>query len=227
MQKIYEVKPTIVSQLYRDLKAKINRKIFKKSSIPWMKHKEIDILCEIIENLKPEKSFEWGSGFSTLFFPQLLSTTATWHSLEHNSDWFNHVNGYNTRSNVYVNHVPPDNKDFKQDGSFNDFKTYINFPTETYDFILVDGRARKDCLEKAFQIIANNGIVVLHDANRTAYHLPLKKIKYQILLTDYHNGRGGIWAGSKSTPIETVLDIKKHQKLWRIHSIIGKAVLKK
>jgi predicted O-methyltransferase YrrM len=225
--KIYNLHPTVFSQLWGDVKAKIDRKIFRKTSVPWMRHKEIDLLGELIDNLQPRKSFEWGAGFSTIFYPQLLDENSTWHALEHNLEWYNQIKTLNNRSNVKISHVFPDNKDFKDDGSYEDFKTYINFPKETYDFILVDGRARKDCLEKAYQIISDRGIVVLHDANRKKYHEPFKMYKNSFLLTDYHKNGGGLWFGSKNTTLESVIDVQKHLKIWKKHRLIGQFAFKK
>lgn len=226
-EKIYNKNPTVFSQLWRDVKAKIDRKIFKKTTVPWMRHKEIDLLGELIDNLQPTKCFEWGSGFSTLFYPKLLPENSRWHSVEHDLAWYNQIKDLNSNRHVKISHVFPDNIDFKDDGSIEDFKTYVNYPENTYDFILVDGRARKNCLEKAHEIISDKGIVVLHDANRKMYHAPFKMFKNSILLTDYHRNGGGLWLGSKSVPIESIVDIEKHRNIWRKHQMIGKLAFKK
>ena len=39
---------------------------------PYMKNREIMILEEVIRNLNPKNCLEWGSGYSTIYFPKLL-----------------------------------------------------------------------------------------------------------------------------------------------------------
>lgn len=41
-------------------------------SKPMMKYEGIEVIKEIINNLNPKKCLEWGSRYSTLFFPKLL-----------------------------------------------------------------------------------------------------------------------------------------------------------
>ena len=71
---------------YRDmLYGKITGNVVPK---PWMKYREIEIIEEIIKNLKPKKCLEWGAGYSTLYFPRLLDSDAKWISIEHEKEWF-------------------------------------------------------------------------------------------------------------------------------------------
>jgi predicted O-methyltransferase YrrM len=43
-----------------------------------------------------------------------------------------------------------------------------------YDFVLVDGRARSFCLERAAEWLTMRGVLVLHDAQRTGYQRALE-----------------------------------------------------
>lgn len=50
---------------------------------------------------------------------------------------------------------------------------YVSFPStlqRQFDVILVDGRKRRRCLLEGAKLVAPDGVVVIHDAQRTYYH---------------------------------------------------------
>lgn len=106
----------------------------------------------ISERLKPYMScFEWGSGGSTLTFSKLVKN---WISYEHDPEWIKKVHAEmlgNTRV-VLVKEK----------------KYYIN-PEGRYDFILIDGLNRKECLHKAMSMLNPGGFILLHDSERLEY----------------------------------------------------------
>ena len=124
-------------------------------------------------------------------------------------------------ADIEIFSVPPTHfpwSDGDEDGSYADLKDYIEFPVafSPFDFILVDGRARKDCLVKAHTMIKETGVVILHDANREYYHEPLEFYRYQTLFTDASLGSGGgLWVGSKGLDLKNVLDLNKHHLAWK------------
>lgn len=211
---------TVLPYLYRKYKNKFKKKVFNKQEmIPWMRYKEINILVEIFSNLRPKHCLEWGAGYSTLYFPSLLGEDIKWISIEHDKDWAMKIIKLNQRSNVQIYHKKPNHfpwTDEFADGAYADLKDYIECPSKfgKFDCILIDGRARNDCLIKAFDIVENNGLVILHDANRINYHEPFKLYKYQVSFEDNRDNAGGLWVGSKNFPIETVFDVKRYKVLW-------------
>lgn len=229
-------KPTVLAQFYRDYQDKINRKVFKQYNMPWMKSKELDIIEEIILNVKPEHCFEWGSGYSTLLFPAMLPGMKSWHSLEHNKGWYEVIAGKNKDPRVTVSLVEPDDKEYmkltgkydqKKEGLYEDFKTYIEFPKtigHKFDFIFIDGRARKECLKRAFDLVTDTGVVIVHDANRDDYFNELPAFSSTFRLTDYrkHRKQGGIWIGRKSGKVADILDVDHHAKIWKQHDTVAK-----
>ncbi len=185
-----------------------------------MKYKEVEIIEEILKNLKPRRCLEWGAGYSTLYFPDLLTRDAIWTSIEHEGAWAEKIKDRIKRPGVDVfyikpNHFPWTDKD--NDGSYDDLRDYVNFPDRfgKFDFILVDGRARKECVAKAYKLVADNGVVVIHDANRVYYHEPFKLYKHQAMFRDRHEDGGGLWIGSKNLDIKRVVDVDRHVTLWR------------
>ena len=103
--------------------------------------------------------------------------------------------------------VEPENPkwtDEYRDGAYSDLSEYINYPTTQgkFDLIIIDGRGRKDCVVVAKDLLTENGILILHDANREWYHEPLKEFKFQEFFFDYRNKfenfrrvAGGLWFG--------------------------------
>ena len=53
---------------------------------------------------------------------------------------------------------------------------------QRYDFILVDGACRIECLQTASKLLSERGIVVLHDAGRNIYHPGWKAFPHHELL---------------------------------------------
>jgi len=216
---------------YRDrFLKKIGHKSFLKPYI-YMKYREIEIIEEILHNLKPQKCLEWGAGYSTLYFPRFLERRSEWISIEHDYEWFNKIKILIKKQNVEnvkIFYIPPDNllgiegiDDVK--GKHLDLRTYIEYPArfKPFNFVLIDGRARKDCLTKAYDLITDLGVVILHDANRKRYHQPFHLYKHQILFEDYRIDSGGLWIGSKGLDIEQILDVEKHKFCWRKISKLG------
>jgi predicted O-methyltransferase YrrM len=227
------VTPTLSSQLYRDVRAKVRRELFKRVDVPWMKAKELDIILEVLDRLRPARCLEWGAGLSTLYFPARTPGLTRWLSIEHHRQWYETVAGRNRDPRVEVVHIPPEQGDYvstRQEGTLEDFRTYVGYPEtlgERFDFILVDGRARRFCLQVAFRLVSDDGIVVLHDANRAAYFEDLPPFAFQEHFADWKRRGGGIWVGSKGRPIAEVLDVARHRRLWAGHNRVAKVLFLK
>ncbi len=57
---------------------------------PMMSDKEIDIIDNLIEELKPRTVLEWGSGNSTIYFPK-RNCIEKWLSVEHNGHYVEYL----------------------------------------------------------------------------------------------------------------------------------------
>lgn len=224
----------IMAQIYREYKNKILNKYFDVITIkPMMKYREIDIIEDILKKYQPMKCLEWGAGYSTLYFPQFLNRDATWSSVEHDKIWAAKVQKLNKNPSVRISYVQPNSypwTDKNNDGAFSDLKDYIEFPVQwgKFDFILIDGRARAECLIKADSLLNNEGVIVLHDANRQYYHEAFKNYKNSIYFENYRpNSHGLFVAGKGIEDIRDTLDVDKHLKLWKIYNKIGSFFHKK
>ena len=222
--------PTVRSQLWRDIRDQVNRKVLHRADQPLMKAREIDILLELFERLNPARCLEWGAGASTLHFPARLPRLERWLSVEHNGQWYEYVRARNQRAAVEVVHQAPERSDFASrdhEGTLEDFRGYVTLPerlAERYDFILVDGRARRHCLEVAHRVLGAGGVVALHDANREHYRAALPPFAHQELFTDWRGNRGGLLLASNARPITEVLDVDRHRRLWHGHHRIARTL---
>ncbi len=187
---------------------------------PWMRKREIEVIESVIERLQPQNCLEWGVGHGTAQFTRLLPASAQWLSIEHDQGWAEKIAARITDPRVRVQwqSIPaeePDNAGAPPD--------YVDYPGQfgKYDLILVDGRFRSQCLDRAFDWIDDRGIVILHDANRSYYHAPLARFPKQVMLGDWRKTEGGVWIGSKKRDLNDVLDLDRQIELWRTVKRIG------
>jgi hypothetical protein len=149
---------------------------------------------------RPLRCYEWGSGRSTLHCAQQLQQAkalGAWISVEYNREWFDRFRdeiGADVAHRVYYMDadVPPPSPQggihflvydhgqllpmkmqFAQHRGV-DMAAYVNSIgqfQEPFDFVLVDGRKRNQCLFAASQKLSERAIVFLHDAWRPYYAL--------------------------------------------------------
>ena len=133
------------------------------------------------------------------------------------------VNTANQNVHVQVIGIVPNSTpwtDGNEDGAYADLVDYVDYPREgaPYDFILVDGRARTECLKRAFYWISDDGVVVLHDAVRKYYHEGLDRFTYQTIFDQVRGQAQGLWLGSKGNNLEKYLHVARHQRYWNLRS---------
>lgn len=178
------------------------------SDTPFMEYFEIEAISFLLARLKPLKVLEWGSGQSTLFFSQFIDENSEWHAIEHVEDWALKISLTNTNTNVKIHHVPANNPKFDNNqisgASYDDFKNYLELPSDLgpFDLIIVDGRARVSCLEKASTYLSPNGLIILHDANRKRYWSATRSFTHQMFLLSTTLDGGGLWLGSNSLDVK-------------------------
>jgi predicted O-methyltransferase YrrM len=197
---------------------------------PWMKYREIAIIDELLASLRPFRALEWGVGYGTLHFPRLLPPGSEWIAIEHDAAWAERIRSLEPPSRVRIHSVPPERehwKDPNQDGSYADFESYVEFPARLggeFDFILIDGRARLSCLRRAHSLLAPDGVVVLHDANREFLRDPWRLYPQQAEFSDYRRWTGGLWIGSHDRDIAGLVDMGKHRRMWHWYNRLGKGL---
>ena len=196
---------------------------------PYMKYRELMVFNQIVEKLQPKNILEWGSGYSTIYFPKKLGKGYKWLSIENNEEWASQIKETSKDKGVTIelikeNAGPPYSDEFR-DGSYEDFKDYIEKPGSRapFDYIVIDGRARRACLQKSFSYLKEGGVVILHDANRNHYIDETIPFTDTFLLQDYRRSGGGMLIATKSIKIDSLINSKSHKRNWGlISNLIGK-----
>jgi SAM-dependent methyltransferase len=116
-------------------------------------------MVRILENwlMPDDRGLEWGSGRSTIWFAKRVGSLV---SVEHNPDWSRWVSA-ELRARGVKNveyHVCEDELEYR--GVAN------GYPSESFDFCLVDGVARDECALAAISLVKPGGIVIVDDFNR-------------------------------------------------------------
>jgi len=214
----------ILSEQYRTWRIRHSRTNYRHQHLlPMMRVREMLILEELLGNLQPSECLEWGSGYSTLYYPKFATPGAHWTAIEHNAEWAERISNLNINPRVKLVSIPAQQfpwTDANDDGAYDDLQDYVDYAgaSNPYDFILVDGRARIECLNRAYEWITENGVVVLHDAMREYYHPPLKIFQHQRMFEIVGQASQGLWVGSKGEPIERYLNVSRHKWLWSMHN---------
>jgi hypothetical protein len=128
---------------------------------PWMHPSEIELIKSYLN--PTDIMLEWGSGGSTILFPQYVSK---YYSIEHNKEWFDKMDLQLRDSNVNLNYVPPEIDNPVMPSKKVDYSSYISYPSllnQKYDKILIDGRARQFCAEYCISFLKDKGLVFFHD----------------------------------------------------------------
>lgn len=212
------------SQVLTDFNDKVQTKIIgREINKPWMKTRERAVISEIMDRLQPVHIIEWGCGFGTLYYAKHYQNFQSWVSIEHVREWADKIRSMNSDPRLEIIHVPANSSqmaDPYNEGSYEEFRDYVDYTDQlgTADFIMIDGRARVDCLRKAYEKLSSYGVVIVHDANRRYYDKYRELFKHNLLLTDYRDGEGGIWIGRHNEPVEDVLDVDAQHKLWNIYN---------
>jgi predicted O-methyltransferase YrrM len=121
--------------------------------------------------------FEWGSGASTIW---LAKRAAQVISVEHDAPWFAMVReATSKRPNARLIHVPvaqseaPDAVRSMKPGweafDFRDYVSAIDSVEGTFDLIVIDGRCRVACLERAAKRLKPDGLIVFDNSHRSHY----------------------------------------------------------
>lgn len=121
--------------------------------IPWAPYPFINFMKEYLNHKMTV--FEYGSGYSTLFFAKRVHHV---YSVEHNSYWIEKINSY-PEENITLYE-----KELNEDYEKSIHNTKINF-----DVIFIDGRRRINCVREALKRISDDGMIIFDDSDRDKY----------------------------------------------------------
>ena len=162
---------------------KVYNRILKSrlSPAPWMTPASIEILDRLLT--KDMNGLEYGSGTSTLFFGERLGALT---SVEHDEKWhqivaqqleqanLNHVNYYLIVPDQLETNLQIEARNRQPfDGENENYLTYYEltntFNSDSFDIIIIDGRARVECAKRCVDKLKSGGIMVLDNSERTRY----------------------------------------------------------
>ena len=133
------------------------------SFVPWMNYQVIALFRQRLD--KHMRLFEYGSGYSTLFFSKLVGDVV---SLEYNPGWYDKISR-EVPQNAKVVLVKND-----IDG---EYCRAIRGFDGLFDVVVVDGRDRVNCIKQALGKLDEAGVIVLDDSHRERYQ---EGIKYAV-----------------------------------------------
>jgi hypothetical protein len=177
---------------------------------PWMDPIEFSQLLAVVHALGPKRVLEWGAGGGTKRLLASAPSVERYVSVEHEGAWADRVRSTVTDPRLELHHIAPSippapwpderrarNKAeaawhmaCEHDPAI--MAEYVAFPRtlgETFDLILVDGRARVHCLREAIELVRPGGVIVTHDAQREVYRPALEQIGTPIWLDPWRQGQ--------------------------------------
>ena len=122
---------------------------------------------------KGAKVLEYGSGKSSIEIAGMVKSLLT---IEHQRHWFEKIKP-KLPDNAIMLLVFSTNFRGGTDGSYEQFKDYIEAPKDIYDVIIIDGRARVGCAKYCKNIADNNTLIFIHDFDRKEYQPVLKYLQ--------------------------------------------------
>lgn len=140
--------------------------------VPWWTFAAADRVEAFLADRPTSRAFEWGSGASTVWLARRCETVI---SVEHDPDWAERMRGALPSSARLrlVRPVPgaavPSAKPGFAGLDFAAYVAEIDDVAGPLDLIVIDGRAREACLDRAVERLANGGLIVLDNVDRPRY----------------------------------------------------------
>jgi hypothetical protein len=118
--------------------------------LPWYTYPSIEFISEL--NLHGKTVFEWGSGYSSIFWSQKAKSVI---SIEDNAEWFKKINLIKKRNNDIL--LKPKKLEY--------IRIIAHFQTK-FDIIIIDGKYRKRCAEVSVNYLNEGGLIILDNSDR-------------------------------------------------------------
>lgn len=142
--------------------------------VPWWTFESADRIAARLAERPGARVFEWGSGASTLW---LAARAGEVHSVEHHAGWAE-VLAPRLPANVGLRLVEPvatpspavpSAKAGHAGLDFSDYVAAIDDVPGDFDLVVIDGRAREACLDRAVERLAPGGVIVFDNVDRQRY----------------------------------------------------------
>lgn len=156
------------------------------SPIPWMNYNIISFLEQRLS--KDLSLFEYGSGNSTLFFSNLVSSVV---SVECNRKWYEYV----------VKTIPENVKLLLCDPYDSEiYSKIIQRQEKKFDVVVVDAKDRVNCLINAQHSLTEKGVMILDDSRGEGWHSVIDHLQKQgFKKLDFEGLKPGRTSGYRTT----------------------------
>ena len=146
--------------------------------VPWWTYTAIAQVEDFLAARPGARVFEYGSGASTVWLAKRAGSVI---SVDHDAGWIDFARprlaelGNATVELVEADSMPdPDPRFHSGKPGYRgaSFRAYVNSIDRwpgAFDLIVIDGRARAACLEKALGRLAEGGLIVFDNSHRTRY----------------------------------------------------------
>lgn len=123
--------------------------------LPWMNYPVISFLKERLNSNMD--LFEFGCGYSTLFYAQHAKSVV---SVEHDRSWYDAIKKT----------MPPNaNLIFCEADTDGKYCQSIRGTNKLYDVVIVDGKDRVNCIRQSLDVLSESGVLILDDSQRPEY----------------------------------------------------------
>jgi len=153
-----------------------------KDTVPFMAVKEYEYIRDLINSKNYKTALEWGAGSSTIWFPE-NTNVEYWVSIEHNKKYVDYLKD-KVCDKVNLLHIEDKNDYVNAAHGLLGRPVQlgkIEYEKNSFDFILIDGLYRDECLDKAMELRAEGGTIILHDSGRAAYKDWYSKYPYKTI----------------------------------------------
>lgn len=142
--------------------------------LPWWNLRAMDRVESLLAANPSARVFEFGSGASTVWLSKRAASVI---SVEHDAAWARVVRPHiDDRTDLRLvepdGAFDPDYASERADSASLSFRAYasaIDVETEAFDLIVIDGRARAQCLRHAVRHLAPGGLILFDDTRRARY----------------------------------------------------------
>lgn len=147
--------------------------------VPWWTFEAADAVEEHLGRHPGARVFEWGSGASTVW---LATRAGSVTSVEHDAGWaaqMRRVLPANAELRVVEPVRRPGGVRSAKPGfealDFTDYVAALDARDGLFDVVVVDGRAREACVDRALAHVAPGGLLVLDNVDRARYRAALSR----------------------------------------------------
>ncbi len=137
--------------------------------LPWFTYPAIEYVSQF--NLQDKSIFEWGSGYSSLFFARRCKNII---SIESNQNWYKELSQKSLGNQKIF---------LKSEESF---ARSINDFSEEFDIIIIDSLRRYDCALNAISCLKKGGIIILDNSDWFPNTCKFLRQLHQFIQVDFH-----------------------------------------